>query len=61
MLDEGSVVRYRQAGAQARARLVAADIWQVQAREIEIERGVLSRASGKRATSTITRLDSSSR
>jgi isoquinoline 1-oxidoreductase subunit beta len=48
---KGSFVRYRQAGAQARARLVAAaaDAWQVQASEIEIERGVLSHASGKRA------------
>ncbi|MDP9300664.1 MAG: 2Fe-2S iron-sulfur cluster-binding protein, partial [Actinomycetota bacterium] len=49
---KGSFVRYRQAGAQARARLVAAaaEWWQVPASEIEIERGVLSHVSGKRAT-----------
>jgi isoquinoline 1-oxidoreductase beta subunit len=49
---KGSFVRYRQAGAQARARLVAAaaETWQVPAGEIEIERGVLSHSSGNRAT-----------
>jgi isoquinoline 1-oxidoreductase beta subunit len=49
---KGSFVRYRQAGAQARARLVAAaaETWQVPATEIEIKRGVVSHASGRRAT-----------
>ncbi len=48
---KGSFVRYRQAGARARARLVAAaaQAWHVPAAEVEVERGVLSHASGRRA------------
>ena len=44
--------RYRQAGATARAMLVnaAAAAWSVPASEIEIEKGVLAHASGKRGT-----------
>jgi isoquinoline 1-oxidoreductase beta subunit len=49
---KGSFLRYRRAGAQARARLVAAaaDAWQVPLAEVEVDRGVLSHASGKRAS-----------
>lgn len=44
--------RYRQAGAAARAMLVAAaaDSWKVPAGEITVKQGVVSHASGKRAT-----------
>ena len=44
--------RYRQAAAQARARLVAAAAgdWQVPAEEILVESGLLSHPSGKRAS-----------
>ena len=47
-----SFQRYRQAGAIARAMLVAAAAteWSVPASEVMVERGVLSHASGKRAT-----------
>ena len=49
---KGSFLRYRNAGAQARARLVgaAAEAWQVPLAEVEVDRGVLSHASGKRAS-----------
>jgi isoquinoline 1-oxidoreductase subunit beta len=49
---KGSFFRYRRAGAQARARLVAAagEAWQVPAEEVEVDRGVLSHASGRRAS-----------
>jgi isoquinoline 1-oxidoreductase subunit beta len=49
---KGSFLRYRQAGARAKARLVAAaaEAWRVPAAEVVVERGVLSHASGKRAT-----------
>jgi isoquinoline 1-oxidoreductase subunit beta len=49
---KGSFVRYRQAGARAKARLVAAAAaaWGVPAAEVDVQRGVLSHASGKRAT-----------
>jgi isoquinoline 1-oxidoreductase beta subunit len=49
---KGSFVRYRRAGAEARARLVAAaaEAWHVAAGEVEADRGVLSHPSGKRAT-----------
>jgi isoquinoline 1-oxidoreductase beta subunit len=49
---KGSFLRYRQAGARARARLVAAaaEAWQVPVTEVEVERGVLSHASGRRAS-----------
>ena len=49
---KGAFGRYRRAGAQARARLVAAAAaaWQVPADEVEVDRGVLSHASGRRAT-----------
>src|SRR5437588_719272 len=49
---KGSFLRYRRAGAQARARLVAAaaEAWQVPVAEVEVERGVLSHASGRRAS-----------
>jgi isoquinoline 1-oxidoreductase beta subunit len=49
---KGSFMRYRRAGAQARARLVAAaaDAWQVPVAEVEVESGVLSHPSGKQAT-----------
>jgi isoquinoline 1-oxidoreductase beta subunit len=49
---KGSSTRYRQAGARARARLVAAaaQAWQVPAAEVEAKRGELSHASGRRAT-----------
>ncbi|HUE27221.1 MAG TPA: molybdopterin cofactor-binding domain-containing protein, partial [Solirubrobacteraceae bacterium] len=49
---KGSFPRYRQAGAQARARLVAAaaEAWQVPVTEVEVDRGVLSHPSGKRAS-----------
>lgn len=45
-------LRYRDVGAKARARLMAAaaDLWQVPSREIETASGVLSHPSGKRAT-----------
>ncbi|HEY2600375.1 MAG TPA: molybdopterin cofactor-binding domain-containing protein [Thermoleophilaceae bacterium] len=48
---KGFWVRYRQAAAQARSRLVAAaaEAWQVPAAEVEIERGVLHHASGRQA------------
>jgi isoquinoline 1-oxidoreductase beta subunit len=48
---KGSFLRYRRAGAQARARLLAAaaEAWQVPADEVEVERGVLSHPSGERA------------
>ena len=44
--------RYRKVAAQARARLIAAAAaaWQVQPEEIQTESGVLSHASGRRAT-----------
>jgi isoquinoline 1-oxidoreductase beta subunit len=47
-----SYMRYRKAGALARSMLVAAASkeWNVPADEIKVERGVLSHASGKRAT-----------
>jgi isoquinoline 1-oxidoreductase beta subunit len=49
---KGSFVRYRRAGAQARARLVAAaaEAWQVPVAEVEVESGALSHASGRRAS-----------
>jgi isoquinoline 1-oxidoreductase subunit beta len=49
---KGSFLRYRQAGAKARARLVAAaaEAWQVPVAEVEVERGVLAHASGRRAS-----------
>jgi isoquinoline 1-oxidoreductase beta subunit len=49
---KGSFVRYRQAGARAKARLVAAaaEAWGVPAAEVDVQRGVLSHASGRRAT-----------
>jgi isoquinoline 1-oxidoreductase beta subunit len=48
---KGSFLRYRQAGARARARLVAAaaEGWQVPLAEVAVERGVLAHASGRRA------------
>ena len=47
-----SFLRYRKAGALARAMLVAAaaEEWRVPAAEIRVEKGVLSHPSGKRAT-----------
>ena len=44
--------RYRQAGAAARAMLVAAaaEAWSVPAAEITVAKGVLTHASGKRAS-----------
>jgi len=44
--------RYRLVAAQARARLVvaASETWGVPPPEVQVERGVLSHASGKRAT-----------
>ncbi|WP_329047766.1 molybdopterin-dependent oxidoreductase [Amycolatopsis sp. NBC_01488] len=47
----GYWARYRLAAAQARARLVAAaaQVWQVPADEVEIDSGVLTHPSGKRA------------
>jgi len=47
-----SFLRYRKAGALARAMLVAAaaEAWHVPAAEIRVEKGVLSHPSGKRAT-----------
>jgi isoquinoline 1-oxidoreductase subunit beta len=47
-----SFLRYRKAGALARAMLVAAaaEAWRVPAAEIRVEKGVLSHPSGKRAT-----------
>jgi isoquinoline 1-oxidoreductase subunit beta len=49
---KGLWVRYRLAAARARARLVgaAAEAWEVPAEEVEVENGVLSHASGRRAT-----------
>jgi isoquinoline 1-oxidoreductase beta subunit len=49
---KGSFVRYRQAGAREKARLVAAaaDTWRVPAAQVDVQRGVLSHASGRRAT-----------
>ena len=49
---KGSFLRYRRAGAQARARLVAAaaEAWQVPVAEVEVERGVLAHRSGRRAS-----------
>jgi isoquinoline 1-oxidoreductase beta subunit len=49
---KGSFLRYRRAGAQARARLVAAaaEAWQVPVAEVEVERGVLAHAGGRRAS-----------
>jgi isoquinoline 1-oxidoreductase beta subunit len=49
---KGSFLRYRTAGAQARARLVAAaaDAWQVPPGEVAVDRGVLSHPSGKQAS-----------
>jgi isoquinoline 1-oxidoreductase beta subunit len=49
---KGSFVRYRRAGAQARARLVAAaaEAWQVPVAEVEVETGVLSHPNGMRAS-----------
>ena len=48
----GFWIRYRLVAAQARARLVAAaaELWQVPAGEIHVDSGVLSHASGRRAT-----------
>lgn len=47
-----SYLQYRSAGAAARAMLVAAsaDAWKVPAAEVKVAKGVLSHASGKRAT-----------
>lgn len=47
-----SYMRYRKAGAAAREMLVAAaaDEWKVPAGEIKVEKGVLTHASGRRAT-----------
>ena len=47
-----SYLQYRSAGAAARAMLVAAaaDAWKVPAAEVKVSKGVLSHASGKRAT-----------
>ena len=49
---KGFWVRYRQAAAQARARLVAAAAaaWQVPAAEVQIERGVLRDGNGRQAS-----------
>src|SRR3954471_24401493 len=49
---KGFWVRYRQAAAQARARLAAAaaEQWGVPADEVEFERGAVRHASGKEAT-----------
>ena len=49
---KGSFLHYRRAGAQARARLVAAaaEAWQVPVAEVEVERGVLAHAGGRRAS-----------
>ena len=49
---KGFWVRYRQAAAQARARLVAAAAaaWQVPAEEVQIERGLLRDGNGRQAT-----------
>jgi isoquinoline 1-oxidoreductase beta subunit len=49
---KGSFLRYRQAGAEARARLAAAaaEAWQVPVAEVEVERRMLSHASGRRAS-----------
>src|ERR1035437_8274997 len=49
---KGSFLRYRRAGAQARARLVAAaaEAWQGPPAEGEGERGVLAHAGGRRAS-----------
>jgi isoquinoline 1-oxidoreductase beta subunit len=49
---KGSSFRYRQAGARARARLVAAaaEAWHVPLAEVEVDRGVLSHASGRRSS-----------
>ena len=46
---KGSFLRYRRAGAEARARLVAAAAWGVSTEEIKIDGGVLSHSSGRRA------------
>jgi isoquinoline 1-oxidoreductase beta subunit len=47
-----SYLQYRAAGATARAMLVAAaaDAWKVPAAQVRVDKGVLSHASGKRAT-----------
>jgi isoquinoline 1-oxidoreductase subunit beta len=49
---KGFWVRYRLAGARARARLVAAaaEAWEVPAGEVQVERGVLRHATGRQAT-----------
>src|SRR4029077_11098694 len=49
---KGSFLRYRTAGAQARARLVAAaaERWEVPPGEVAVDRGVVSHPSGKQAT-----------
>ncbi|MEA2145175.1 MAG: isoquinoline 1-oxidoreductase subunit beta, partial [Solirubrobacteraceae bacterium] len=49
---KGFWVRYRLAGAQARARLVmaAAEAWEVPSDEIEVDGGVLRHGSGRQAT-----------
>src|SRR3954470_7506240 len=49
---KGFWVRYRLLAAQARARLAAAaaELWDVPADEVELERGVARHASGKEAT-----------
>src|SRR3954453_19281934 len=49
---KGFWARYRLAAAQARARLAAAaaELWDVPAGELELERGVVRHASGKQAT-----------
>jgi isoquinoline 1-oxidoreductase subunit beta len=49
---KGSFLRYRQAGAQARARLVAAaaEAWELPVAEVEVDRGVLSHTGGRRAS-----------
>ncbi len=48
---KGSFHPYRPAGAQARALVAAAaKAWQIPVAEVEVERGVLSHASGRRAS-----------
>ena len=48
---KGFWVRYRQAAAQARARLeaAAAEAWRVPVAEVEIERGIVRHAGGRQA------------
>jgi isoquinoline 1-oxidoreductase beta subunit len=49
---QGFWIRYRQAAAQARARLTAAaaENWQVPIAEVEIDRGIISHRGGRTAT-----------